>query len=865
MKKHTTREDFTIHVDPSCLTDSTDLEMSPERVPSNETGHQYPDSKHEHQGEESSDEHSGYDDSDGAQEARDRQLDRIEAQIQAAARAVVASMEQDSGGGNEDSVLSMQTDESYQPDGTEMTYGETEMTYEGTEMTYDGTELSYEGTELTCDSDIDHNPEAEKGMETAQPENEVENEQHPQPEGTETSSEEVVEPVEECVEALDTSHGTVARYEPDNELPLDHDQAGDSSSQHDGDIDDDVFSRDSGHSARSSLNSYQDLSNPEEMYSQKPLTSPTVGEEASSSQEDDVISRVPSGASYMHPIPDSGHHTPSKVLSRPPFRTPSSVRAMQMSSPTPSIFSSPRSVKRYLPTVSRSGTPTSHSSKNRTPTRFKAKKENPLVLLHVTVLPLQWPYSHLLLSPELPSSLDNLKDNWGLLQEKLGDTVLERGVLLPHPQDSYEVLEERLLEALELPVRPRALILKCGHYMGPLETETPSSDDEDNGYMRKNGNQRKWCDICQRGVRLENGEERGRKRFRVKIYASNGLMHAGAWAAAWKEMERVDVEIGPWVGPDEHIELEKLSKAQRESPVQEDKDDGFVDEDSINDHGHEHIADEHEQDHQPRDLLEQNPQHDDLLRQPYNTEDEHQHQLSDEAKVHVDEEVRNMLAEERMREVYGSDPPPMERPQSSRRHRSTARINEDSLTDLLLAAFKVAMRDRKNVAILVLSLLVLILAIRPSMAVETGPIIPAASTAVPDILPSTAQHGAPSIGENISAASVASVALSKDPEEIAEPLLSASTTEIPEQMPTQAAQVQIDTPVDVASASDEILSKVQEVVQHDEVLSVDTEHEADASHQADEAADDLGSFTPTDEGEDNQEPAMFDMQVDLSA
>ncbi|RDL39631.1 uncharacterized protein BP5553_03971 [Venustampulla echinocandica] len=838
--------------------------MSPERVPSDQTVHQNSDSKDEHQGDEPADEHNGYDDSEGAQEARDRQLDRIEAQIQAAARAVVASIEQDSYGGNEDSVLSMQTDESYAPEGTEMTYGDTEITYEGTEITYDGTELTYEDTELTYESDNDHHSKAGKGMENAQAICESENEQHFEHERAETSSEAVAEPEEACINALDTSQGTVAKYEPDNELLLDHDQGGDSSSQHDGDIDDDVFSRDSGHSARSSLNSFQDLSNPEEMYSQKALTSPTVGEEAASSQEDDAISRIPSGGSYMHPIPDSGFQTPSKVHSRPPFRTPSSVRAMQMSSPTPSIFSSPRSVKRYLPTVSRTATPISHTSKNRTPTRFKAKKENPLVLLHVTVLPLQWSYSHLLSSPDLPSSLDNLKDSWRLLQAKLGDTVLERGVLLPHPQDSYEVLEERLLEALELPVRPRALILKCGHYMGPLETETPSSDDEGSDYRRKNGEQRKWCDICQRGVRLENGEERGRKRFRVKIYASNGLMHAGAWAAAWREMERVDVEIGPWVEPDEHIELEKLSKAQREPPVEEENDDGFVDEDIDIHHVHEHMEDEHEQDHQPSDLLERHPQDDNLFRQPFDRESEHQEHVDHQRKIDEDHEMINMLAEERMREVYGSEPSPMERPQSSRQGKSRARINEDSLADLLLAAFKVAMRDRKNVAILVLSLLVLILAIRPRMVVETELMIPIVSTAVPDILPNTARHAAPGAVENISVANVATMAPLEVLDAVTESLLSASTTEMAEQMPTQVAQVQMERPVDIAPEGEEILQKVPEAVQQDEPLKVDTEHKDDTSDEVHKLAKDVENNIPVDSREDNYEPPVVEIEVDSS-
>jgi hypothetical protein len=630
MRKST--PDFEIHVDSSCLTDGMSTEthndnvMSPERVSSNQTVVHHDSWQEEEKAEEkptidgpvNDEAPAGHEDEnakdevhdeehDEEQAARERQIDRIEAQIQAAARAVVASIEQENYGGNGDSELSMRTDESYEP--------------EGTELTYDGTELTYNGTEATYESGHD---------------------QHSEPEG------------------------------------------GDSSSHHDGDIDDDVFSH-SDQSKRSSLNSCHDILSSDE--NQKLLTSPVVGEEAASSNENEPISRIPSATSYMQAPADSAPRTPCKVLSRPPFRTPSSVRAMQMSSPTPSIFSSPRSTKRHLPNVSRIGTPNSLTSPSkRTPTRFKAKKELPLVLLHVTVLPLQWPYSHLMSSPDIPESLHNVKDSWRLLQEKLGDTVLERGILLPHPQDSYEVLEERLLEALELPVHPRALILKCGHYMGP--SETPSSDEEAGDYWgREQGQERKWCDICGRDVKIEEVGDvaKGERRFRVKIYASNGLMRAGAWAAAWREMERVDVEIEPFVDGLLGLELEHLATiTSHDVPAEEEQehDDGFVDEDTV-----EHV---------------------------------HEHETHDETPTQQEEEDlrRKILDEERMREIYGHDALEVPRPKPERRSSSRVRVHDDSLPDLLLAAFKVAMRDNKNVAIVVLSLFILILALRPSTVVH---------------------------------------------------------------------------------------------------------------------------------------------------
>lgn len=643
------------------------------------------------------------------QDERERQIDRIEEKIQAAARAVVASIEKDSYGGNHDSELSMRMDESYEGEGTDLTFDGTESSYvDGTEMSFesesgghselhngiDGTEVSYDDdnedhfehgdvegdTKARYESDNEDNPELHSRVEDAEVARESEAVHHTEQDGVQNSR--------------------AATYESENEHHSDEhhsDQGGDSSSHHEGDIDDDVFSRHSSHSARSSLNSSDDLHSADDIYQQKKLTSPVVGEEAASShEEEDAVSRIPSGGSYMHPIPDADR-TPSKVLTRPPFRTPSSVRAMQMSSPTASIFSSPRSTKRHLPTVSRIGTPSSHTSKNRTPTRFRAKKEYPLILLHVTVLPLQWPYSHLMSSPEVPESLQIVKESWRLLHQKLGDAVLERGILLPHPQDSYEILEERLLEALELPVRPRALILKCGHYMGPQELETPSSDEEGGDYLgRGQETRRKWCDICRREVRLEDRSDPQGKKFTIKTYASNGLMRAGAWAAVWREMERVDVEIEPYVEPHQHIELERMAIMSRHAtPVVEDEDheDGFVDE--------EVMPDEHDHPHEPSHVETAPEQHIDAEQQ----------RIMDEA------ELNKILEDERMREIYGHDDPIVEeqpRPEPSRRSSSRVSVNEDSLPELLLAAFKVAMRDSKNIAILVLSVLVLMLALRPS-------------------------------------------------------------------------------------------------------------------------------------------------------
>jgi hypothetical protein len=613
--------DFRIHVDSSCLTTSTDLGMPPERVTSSETivRHDSWEESEEISRGEGVQQSVGQEDLEAkayihsdTDRAREKQIDRIEAHIQAAARAVVASIEQSSYHG-EESVLSSQTDSS---EGSLLTSGETELTYiDGTEPIY-GTEASFSENE----------------------------------------------------------------HEQEGELE------GDSSSHHDGDIDDDIFSRNSGHSARSSLNSCH-LSS-DEMQG-KQLTSPIMGEEAiqsSPGDADDTISRI---SSYTPR--DTTQVTPSKVLARPPFRTPSSVRAMQMSSPTPSLFSSPRSTKRYLPPVSRIGTPTSFSSPTRrTPTRFKGKRENPLVLLQVTVIPLTWAYSHIIDHPELPTSLEGVKSNWELLQDKVNLSVLERGVLISHPKESYEVLEERILEALELPIRPRAMILKCGHYIGP-DLSSDEDDEMDEAYsVAENGT----CTICAREIRMEDVELGRKRKFRVKIYASNGWMTAGAWAACWEQMERIEVEIEPLVESAFLSELKHFSVIAMKKFEAPPEDDGFADEqgDEADDFHAKDTTTEEEMSEEQRVAKTMEQEEEQILTQ------------------REDEFRRKILEEERMQEIYGTSQPSRS---SSPLHGNFAHVQHgDSLLELLLAAFKVAMRDRKNVIICVLSILVLLLALR---------------------------------------------------------------------------------------------------------------------------------------------------------
>ena len=409
----------------------------------------------------------------------------------------------------------------------------------------------------------------------------------------------------------DDAHNTYGDHEPpsrrqSSDSPSRHmpsrsissDDAGDSSSHNE--PDDDVFSD---RSARSSLCSLDARDLDQDMHIKTPLAKPTMsrrdsyasttttGTNTHSPRNISNISTISALSSFSH-YPEK--FTPTTRETRLPFRTPSEIRAMQMSSPTPSVFngSSPRSSPKrnhhhhQPPPISRLTSPApsaQYSPKGRTPPRFKPPRKDPapLVLLHVTLLPLRWPWGDVLNTLDtLPSSkhsdpqeehhdLHRLRDAWRALQDRVGDTVLERGILLPHPQGDYEVLEERLLEALELPVRRRARILECGHYVGPGGYEDDflagegSDCEEEGGQVGK----RRWCGTCRNEIRVEELGE-GRRVFRVKVYASNGLMRAGAWEACWKEMERVDVEVEPVVEIGVQGELERLGVMQMEAEEQ---------------------------------------------------------------------------------------------------------------------------------------------------------------------------------------------------------------------------------------------------------------------------------------------------------
>ena len=368
----------------------------------------------------------------------------------------------------------------------------------------------------------------------------------------------------------------------------------------------------------------------------------------------------------------SGRSHPFIPKTRSPFRNPSSVRALQLDTTPPHLLSSSQSYHYNLKLPSRNSTPRSvrsHYSNVPSPTKLssgkKLVKEHPLVLLHVTILPTSLPYSQSIMENILPS---HVLESYKLLLGKITVTVLERGILIPHPKDDFGLLEERLLESLELQV-PR--ILECGHFhsdqahvrqVEPSDSEGESDRDED------------LCDDC--GRRVKDGifgAGRGKSRWNIKVYAANGLMRAGAWTAAWSEMERIDVEVSPWIEEDLQRQMNILKMEE------------------LRHHDAVNLQDQEDQQEPRGTSLDE-----ERRREIYgDVEPHHEHELSKNEK---------MFSENVPKQGVFRDP----LPHSSHRQSFSA---DTPLSTLLLTYLQVLMQDKKNIAIGVLIAVVVYLSL----------------------------------------------------------------------------------------------------------------------------------------------------------
>ncbi|KAK5128778.1 hypothetical protein LTR85_000111 [Meristemomyces frigidus] len=291
-------------------------------------------------------------------------------------------------------------------------------------------------------------------------------------------------------------------------------------------------------------------------------------------------------------LPESSYQTDNELVHkpytppviRPSFRRPESVRRMQMTSPPPFGSRSPRqSILRH--SRSRAGTPQSIRSPHArgSPRQRRKiseetqqeedeaiKRQYPLVLLHVTLLPLTLPWSTEAMQELLP---ETFRDTLQLLRSKVSDTILQRGLLIPHPREEYELLEERLLEALEL---REERVTKCGHFHKPRDSLVSSTSSTEEGSTDSGigssmeglpsveDDQGDVCTTCYHDIKFSGKPvlSAGHRKWSIKVYAANGLMRAPAWGAAWSEMESVDVEILPWISEDVRKALDARRAAE---------------------------------------------------------------------------------------------------------------------------------------------------------------------------------------------------------------------------------------------------------------------------------------------------------------
>lgn len=280
-----------------------------------------------------------------------------------------------------------------------------------------------------------------------------------------------------------------------------------------------------------------------------------------------AVSAFPESVYQSDDDAEDWRRTPRTPLSRPNLQQIESLQKLQiLSAPQLGLRTPRRPIIRHA--RSKNGTPKAIRSmqargspkrRRRISEQTEAPEEEeqhyPLVLLHVTLLPVDITWSERSMQEVLPS---NVVENLKLLKSKVSETLLSRGILIRHPQEEYELLEERILEALEL---KDERLTKCGHFRNRVSVGSSSDGaaDSDSGM----GSSVESCDgelctTCRHRVKTSRTAVGDReKKWRVKVFAANGLLRASAWAAAWNDMESVDVEILPWIDRDLRRQLDE--------------------------------------------------------------------------------------------------------------------------------------------------------------------------------------------------------------------------------------------------------------------------------------------------------------------
>ncbi|KAF1998358.1 hypothetical protein P154DRAFT_524052, partial [Amniculicola lignicola CBS 123094] len=387
---------------------------------------------------------------------------------------------------------------------------------------------------------------------------------------------------------------------------------------------------------------------------------------------------------------------------------------------------------------------------------------------------MQFPYPADVMEKVMPHWL---VENYKLLEEKLKDIVLmQRGLLIPHPRDEYDLLEERILESLELKT-PR--LLKCGHFVGPdIEDEDHEDCDDDDdvsvtdestgrGSRMSGGtltvdedadkcpspmDDASVCMDCHRQVKKPGGGlGAGRKKWDIKIYAANGLMRAGAWCAAWSEMERCDVEIAPWMPEEIRKMVEKRALEEQEAEKRRqmyaaevqrriDEETARLKKAEVEAEENRKVAEVERQNKAEEEVMQQQKFENVLVEKIEQVKETMRLEL--EAQAHaeasavaerfhaLEEQLKREKSKKATHIPQVSSPPPYEFPSREytrgRPRSSSARplMDEIPLGIALKNYITLLLQDQKNLAIIALSVFVLILAtnMKPTSSMQLAPL-----------------------------------------------------------------------------------------------------------------------------------------------
>ncbi|GAB7341776.1 hypothetical protein MBLNU457_g0107t1 [Dothideomycetes sp. NU457] len=133
---------------------------------------------------------------------------------------------------------------------------------------------------------------------------------------------------------------------------------------------------------------------------------------------------------------------------------------------------------------------------------------------------------------------------------------MQRGILIDHPEGDIDLLKRRLLGALEL-------------------TDSQPSDNYGDNYDDEDAFDSAISIFSDDQVQMPTKKRHDHQpttlsTWEIRIFAANGLMRADTWATTWNEMERVDVEIMPYIPSELRRELD-LAKRREEVLAREDE------------------------------------------------------------------------------------------------------------------------------------------------------------------------------------------------------------------------------------------------------------------------------------------------------